>query len=230
MAKPVRRSLRDRVIIWSSVLFTLCVLFVSFTPAANIAGARLVVGEDLKRSDLIVVLGGGAYRNGRLGHGTEERFIRGLTLYRQGYAPKVFFSGGAILKPSAKILKTVFGAKAVPVSELTEAELMEEAAVGLGFPAEAIDLDTVSTNTYENLKETKKFMEVRGFKTCLIVTSPTHMTRASLVARRLGIDFRPAPVMDYTAYRTSAVERIALFREVAWEYLALALYRTYGYI
>lgn len=220
-----------RLIKWFSILFTASALIIMFTPVSNLVASRLVVPEELKRSDLIVVLGGGAYRNGLLGHASEERLIRGLLLYRDGYAPKVLFSGGTLLKPSAKIFHTVFGSNAAEDgSKVIESKLMVGIAVKLGLPEKAFAADTLSNNTYENLKETKKFMEANGLKSCLIVTSPTHMTRAAFVAKKLGLDFHPAPVRDYTGYRTTAAERVSLFREAAWEYLALLLYGAYGYI
>lgn len=219
-----------RLIKWFSILFTASALIIMFTPVSNLVASRLVVSEELKRSDLIVVLGGGAYRNGVLGHASEERLIRGLLLYRDGYAPKVLFSGGALLKPSAKIFHTVFGVNAGDGSKVIESKLMEDTAVKLGLPEKASAADILSNNTYENLKETKKYMEANGLKSCLIVTSPTHMARAALVAKKLGLDFHPAPVRDYTGYRTTAAERVSLFREAAWEYLALLLYGAHGYI
>lgn len=56
------------------------------------------------------------------------------------------------------------------------------------------------------------------------------MKRAMGVADRLNLWCAPAPVADYTPYRTAAIERVHLMKDVLWEYLGLVLYRIYGYI
>lgn len=212
-----------------AVVFTVSALVIMFTPLANIMAGRLTVPEDLKRSDIIVVLGGGAYNNGSLGRASNERLLRGLLLYRDGYAPRMLFSGKTILKPSRKIFNTLFGGNAALDTDVAESFVMENIALKLGLPEDDLFADPLSTNTYENLREAKKRMDAMGIKTCLLVTSPTHMLRASLVAKKLGISFRPAPVADYTPYRSSALERLNLFREAVWEYLGLVVYKVYGY-
>lgn len=219
-----------RFIKWFSVLFTAASFLVMFTPVSNFMASRLVVPAELERSDLIVVLGGGAFGNGVLGRSTVERLVRGLELYRAGYAPKVLFSGGAPLGSTDKMFHTLLGRAVSGNSNATEAALMEDTAVRLGIPKVAVATDTVSENTYENLVETKKYMESNGLKSCIIVTSATHMKRAALVARKLGLHFHPAPVKDSSGYRTGSFERVLLFREAAWEYLGLLLYRVYGYV
>lgn len=225
MAKKIGKFIK-----WFSIAFTFLALAVMFTPLSNLMATGLTMPEDLKRSDVAVVLGGGAYGNGVLGKASDERLVRGLLLYKDNYSARLFFSGGTVLTPVNKILHTVFGTPAAGDSGVAEADIMEEIALKLGVPGKDVAVDDGSTNTYENLKETKKYMGGKGLKSCLIVTSPTHMKRAALVARKLGMDFHPAPVPDYTILRTSAADRIVLFREVIWEYAGLALYSYYGYI
>lgn len=201
-----------------------------FTPAANILARPLIIDENLKKADLIAVLGGGAYKDGSLGRASNERLIKGLLLYRQGYAPEVIFSGGTLVNLNDKLLHTVTGSNGIAHGGIIESEVMRDIAVKLGMPAKDFALEKSSLNTYENLKGVKKYMEENGLKTCIIVTSSTHMKRASLIASKLGLEFSPAPVKDYSPYRTSALERLTLLREVLWEYAGLALYKVYGYI
>lgn len=212
-------------------LFTFVLLIVMFTPVSYWLASPLVVAEaHPKKADIIAVLGGGAYKNGALGSSSNERLIKGLMLLNEGYADKILFSGGPLVSRSKKLFHTLFEDEPVAGGGLTEAELMREAATSIGIPEEKILLDTGATNTYENLKAVKEYMEDRGLKSCVIVTGSTHMKRASLVAKRLGLDFSAAPVKDYTEHRDGAIERLGLLREAAWEYAALALYRFYGYI
>src|SRR3989304_6569333 len=77
-------------------IFTLTVFVFMFTPLANVLARPLVMEPDVKKSDLIIVMGGGAYPNGGLGEASGGRFLTGLLLYKEGLAPRLFFAGGSI--------------------------------------------------------------------------------------------------------------------------------------
>lgn len=213
-----------------SAAFTIALLLVMYTPAANYMARPLVVAERLGRADLIVVLGGGIYRNGDLSAQSKERLIKGLVTLRDGYAPRILFSGGAFSGPVGRTVHTLSGGAVKRRRGAHEAEAMKDTALRLGLPAEAIRIDPASQNTYENLLGAEDLMRREGLTTCILVTSPVHMMRALLVARRLGITAYPAPVADYTPYRDSAMGRLVLLGRVVHEYGGLALYKVYGYI
>ncbi len=212
--------------------FTFAVLFLIYTPLANLMARPLIVEEELRKADIIVVLGGGAYRNNVLNRASNERLLHGLILYRGGYAPRIIFSGGGVQGLSRKLIHTFFGVKPPEdlAPEVVEADIMNNLAGGLGVPKEDRAADEASMNTYENLRNVREYMAKNGLKSCLLVTSATHMQRAALIARKLGLRCYPAPVSDYTRYLEEAVERLSLFREVMWEYCGLAIYKLYGYI
>lgn len=215
---------------WFAFTFTLVMLLVMYTPLANLLARPLIVEEDLRKADLIVVLGGGSYKFS-LGSASSERLLRGLILYREGYAPRIIFSGGAPQGFSRKLLHTVLGIRpGAKPSRSTEADLMGNAASSLGVPDKDRAIDETSLDTYENLVNVRKYMSENGLKTCLMVTSPTHMRRAALIARKLGLECYPAPVSDYTGEMKGAFERLVLFKQTVWEYGGLAIYRLYGYI
>ena len=218
------------IIIWLSIGFTAAMLSVMFTPLANMMARPLVVDETpLQKTDVIAVLGGGAYPNGVLGGASNERLLRGLILYRQGYGKTVIFTGGSVNSMRDKLGHTVLGSRADMVT-IGESVLMRQAALGLGMSEADTVFDDRSLNTYENLVFVRAYMEEKGLESVTIVTSPTHMRRAELIAKKLGLKFQSAPVADYTEYRRGAIDRLSLFREVLWEYLALVLYSIYGYI
>ncbi|MFQ5735963.1 MAG: YdcF family protein [Thermodesulfobacteriota bacterium] len=204
-------------------------LFFIYTPAANWMARPLVMEPHLRKADLIVVLGGGAYEDGSLSGASNERLLRGLLLYREGYASRVIFSGGTIPDAGSKLIHTLAGST-TSVMGVVESAVMERTAVGLGMPASDMAADVASTNTYENMVDVKEYMVKNGLGSCLLVTSATHMLRASLVAKKLGVDCSPAPVPDYSRYRKNGLERLALAREAAHEYMGILLYRLYGYI
>jgi uncharacterized SAM-binding protein YcdF (DUF218 family) len=107
---------------------------------------------------------------------------------------------------------------------------MKEISTGLGIPESDTVADVYSTNTYENMVDVKEYMEKNGLSSCLLVSSPVHMLRAMSVAKKLGMSCSPAPVDDYTPYRTMGVDRLSLARETAHEYAGLLYYRVMGYL
>jgi len=204
-------------------------IFFIYTPAANWMARPLVMEPELKEAGLVVVLGGGAYENGSLSTASMERLIRGLLLYRNGYAKRVIFSGGTINDPKDKLIHTVTGMSG-ELMDVVESAIMADISVGLGIDEAAMAVDASSTNTYENLLYAREYMEKNALSDCLLVTSPAHMYRAWRVAKKLGLDCAPAPVADNTPLRKTGLDRLALAREAAHEYAGLAYYWYKGYI
>ncbi|MBI5970081.1 MAG: YdcF family protein [Deltaproteobacteria bacterium] len=215
---------------WFCFAFTVAFLVIMYSPAANMLAAPLIMPQSLIKTDLIIVLGGGAYANGTLGGASNERLIHGLLLYKDGWAPRIMFSGGTIIDPARKILRSVSGEEGITAVSVVEASIMKDISARLGIPQRLVAADARSASTYENLRNAKAYMDEKKLKTCLVVTGPTHMLRASLTAKKLGMGFYPAPVANYTGHRTSAFERVGLLGEVMWEYAGLVLYKIKGYI
>jgi uncharacterized SAM-binding protein YcdF (DUF218 family) len=213
-----------------SMVFTVTAIIIMYTPISNYMAMPLIVPPEVKKTDLIAVLGGGAYPNGVLGGGSNERLIQGMLLYREGYAPEIIFSGGTIISPSEKVLHTITKSGDTGKIDVVESAIMEDVSLKLGIPDEDVSAEKSSTHTYGNLVGVRDYMERKGFKTCLIVTSPTHTYRSFRVAKKLGLDCYIASVDDYSWYRKTAIGRAGLFREVMWEYAGLFLYRLHGYI
>lgn len=220
-----------KLVVWFSCVFTAVFLVLMFMPVANLLARPLIVKPDLKKADLIVVLGGGAYKNGEMASSSMERLLRALILYKKGYANRIYFTGGMVVKQYRKILHTVLRADDVKGDDvLSEAAFMMNAARTLGVSEKDMAIDSSALNTIENLRHVKAYMAENGMKDCLLVTSSTHMLRASLIARKIGLNCYWAPVADTSRYKTTAMVRLNLVREVLWEYAGLALYRFYGYI
>lgn len=220
-----------KIIGWSCFVFTVIALVIMFTPVANRLAAPLLVADGPDRkTDVIAVLGGGAYSNGVLGGASNERLIKSVLLYRQGRAPKIVFTGGKVVGVNAKLGHTVFGTTRDDESRFVEARLMRDIAVGMGVPPNDCVVEENSLSTYENLRNLKALMEKEGMKTTIIVSSPLHMRRAVMAAARLGVDFTPASAPDATMQKTTPIARVHLMRDVLWEYFALGLYWTRGQI
>lgn len=138
---------------------------------------------ELPTADAIVVLGGctksETYPRPWVDLSEEgDRVLHGATLYREGKAPKVIFSGGRI---------DWYG------SGPSESQDMAAIAKTMGVPESAILQDPTSLNTRENAVNVKQIMQQNNIRKILLVTSAMHMPRSLKIFQKLGIDAIPAP-------------------------------------
>lgn len=126
----------------------------------------------------------------------------------------------------------LFHAKAVPKLLLTGAGVggdsalaMREIARKRDVPDAAILLETRSRTTYENLAFAAPLIRAQGFKRVLLVTSASHMERASRTARKAlpEITWLLEPVPDAGSPERQAAER-------RQEWLKLVYYAWKGWI
>lgn len=136
-------------------------------------GHVLAVSDPLERSDVIVAVSG------------DEglRMETAVELWRLQYAPFLLFSG-ASLDPTS----------------VSSAEIMKRQAMELGVPAAAIIVEPNSETTEENADFVAQVMRQHGFRTAILVTSPYHQRRASILFARAfapaGLTFRNHPADD----------------------------------
>jgi len=125
--------------------------------------------EELPDAEAIVVMGGAINgetrfgRDGDLNHAA-DRLWRAATLYRAAKAPLLVLSGGT----------RVEGA-------LTESHLMAKKLASIGIPRDALVQESESRNTRENGQQTYALLYPRDIQHILLVTSASHMRRASAV-------------------------------------------------
>lgn len=140
-----------------------------------VIGHALAVSDPLIKSDVIVAISGD----------TGPRTETAVGLWKKGLAPLLIFSG-ASLDPDS----------------VSSAEIMKRQAVRLGVPAAAILIEPSSETTEENAKLTAQLMKERGLHTAILVTSPYHQRRASVLFERafapLGLVVRNHPAEDLT--------------------------------
>jgi len=133
------------------------------------------------RYDAIVVLGGGTENKGTLRPTVEltsyslTRTTCGVDLFLKGYAPKLVLTGG-----DASIFGS--GPKAAPE--------MKRWAQRLGVPEHAIVTEEDSRTTYEDAIGT---MRLLGPASILLVSSASHLPRATALFTRQGFRVTPAP-------------------------------------
>jgi uncharacterized SAM-binding protein YcdF (DUF218 family) len=141
--------------------------------ALAVIGHALSVTDPLEKADVIVAISGD----------DGPRTEMAVSLWQQGVAPLLLFSG-ASLDPDS----------------VSSGELMKREAVRLGVPAEAILVEPLSATTEENARRTAALMQQRGLRTAVLVTSPYHQRRASILFSQafasLGLSFLNHPAND----------------------------------
>lgn len=120
-------------------------------------GVWLSPQSKLSKSDVIVAISGGE---------TQSRTEAAIKLYKDGWAPKIIFSGAA-----------------QDTSGPSNAAAMRAIALNNGIPAGDILLDEVSENTQQNALAVAAIIKSRGYKQIILVTSPYHQRRAFLSFR-----------------------------------------------
>ena len=185
----------------------LCALLATLAIYPALA-SPLVQVTPLSGADAIVVLGGGVTKQGEPTPSTQERVLYGVALYREGFAPMLIFSTGA---PDG----------------INEARVMERLALAQGIPPQAILLEEKSLNTAGNIRSVHQLLRERGWKRCILVSSPYHMRRIALVQSRTGdgIEVLYAPVRPSRFYRpVSLQDRFWQSCAVLHEYAGIAWY------
>lgn len=170
----------------------LAILWLASAPASSDALRRRLEATAVAEprpaapADAIVVLGGvlgppvAPRTSADLGQAA-DRVLHAARLFRQGAAPRVIVSGGAMPWDP---------------EESEEAPSMAALLVEWGVDREAILLETGSRTTYENCRNVAALVREEGLDEVLLVTSALHMRRALATCRTAGLRARPA-VTDF---------------------------------
>lgn len=137
--------------------------------------------DKLHQSDLIVAVSGGE---------TRQRTYEAVRLYKEGYAPRVLFSGAAADR-----------------SGPSNAAVMRADALEQGVPAKAILIEDQSETTAENALDAAPIIHRTGVHSLILVTSPYHQRRAS-------INFHRALGSGVTIINHSATDSV--WRKNSW--------------
>jgi uncharacterized SAM-binding protein YcdF (DUF218 family) len=136
-------------------------------------GHALAVEDPIEKADVIVAISGD----------TGARTNTAITLWKQGYAPIIVFSGAAIDPDS-----------------VSSAEIMRREALRQGVPESATLIEPASASTEENATEVARLMVARKLRSAILVTSPYHQRRADLLFKRAfeagGLVLRNYPARD----------------------------------
>lgn len=189
-------------------------------------------------ADVILVLGGGTRHLSppRLEHEINEagdRLLYAARLYHQGAAPRILVSGG--------------NAKWVGPETGSESIAMKDILILAGVPDDAIILETLSANTYDNAVNSVEIMDNLEMKHAILITSAMHMPRAMGIFKKLNQDVIPAPTdfqvtdedITYafsTDLRVQIINLLPTAHNLEWlsralkEYIGILAYHVRGWI
>lgn len=108
----------------------------------------------------------------------EDRLRTAVTLYHEGYAPYLLFSGG----PSG--------------GDMHETESMRRYARAHGVPADAILLDRGGLDTQSTVRNTVPVFRQHGFTRVIAVSHFFHLARIKMTYQRAGWNVITVPAAD----------------------------------
>ncbi|MDD5449058.1 MAG: ElyC/SanA/YdcF family protein [Candidatus Omnitrophica bacterium] len=206
----------------TAVIFLSAYLVIFYTPLFWFFSEPLKISQAPQKADAIVVFAGGVGESGQAAQGYEERVEAAVDLYAKGYASHIIFSSGYTY---------VF----------KEPLVMKALAVELNVPENAIILEDKAKNTYENVKFTEAILRSNGWKKILLVSSPYHMKRVSLVMNKaapgLKVIYTPVPKSRFYSHELEVDgkkvwQRVNLgqIKGIIHECLGIIYYFIKGYI
>ena len=127
---------------------------------------------DAAHFDAIVVLGTPAELDGTPSPEQRERVLEGVREYRAGVAPRIIMTGGAAH------------------NQHVEAHAMAQLAEAQGVPSSAVIEEDQAHDTIQNAYYSVKIMEAHGWHSAEVVSSHSHLPRASLIFAHFPIAWR----------------------------------------
>jgi len=204
------------------LLYGLSISPVSSALMAPLEKSFRPVNVNSAKADVIVVLGGGTRDRSWLGLEPEpgekslQRVVAAVKLHRALHIP-VLISGGAG-DPDQ--------------SQLSDADSMSRAALGLGVLEQDIVIENKSRNTLESARAVRGLLKRNRI---ILVTSAFHMKRSVALFKKQGFDVVPAPAgylamnrpMSLYAFIPSAVG-LSTSAVALSEYISYAWYSLSG--
>lgn len=164
------RTGRRRAAAIVAILLTLIVgLYAARTPILAGIGRQLVRADPLTHADAIVVLAGG----------TPQREIEAADLYLAGWAPRVLMTVEHDSE-AAEVLRQ----RGIPFE--TQIELRRRILHSIGVPDSSVTMldQSRATSTKMETDLVKDWVVANSARRIIVVTSPFHTARASLIFRR----------------------------------------------
>ena len=161
--------------------------------------------DDARDAQAIIVLGAAQF-DGRPSAVLGARLDHAAELYKQGLAPVIVVTGG---KQSG--------------DRFTEAQASATYLEDKGVPGAAIERETTSTNSYDELAAAARFLRARDIDDVILVSDPFHAYRINAIADDVGLNAHVSPTP------TSPVHGLDNAQALVRETLAVSAGRLIGY-
>jgi uncharacterized SAM-binding protein YcdF (DUF218 family) len=147
-----------------AVLYVTAVFFIDRTLPLSDTGST--------HFDTLIVLGYPAFPDGTPRPEMRERVLEGVREYRAGVAPRMIMTGGSAHNKNI------------------EAHVMARLAEAQGVPASAVIEEGQALDTIQNAYYSVKIMQAHGWHSAEVVSSHSHLPRASLIFAHFPITWR----------------------------------------
>ena len=198
-------------------VFAVVIVTCTLTPILGPIASWLDVGEQPRRSDVIVILGSNLHcETGDLSSAALSRLERGLELWRQGYAETITLTDGE------------------PDATCPSFEAAQRRTIGRLYPdggPKIVVLEKMQTTRTEAeavVREAKS----RGWKSILVVTSATHTRRARATFRDVGLKAIAVSSQEpkFVSGMRYPSDRFLSMMQIAREIAGLFKYRSQGWM
>ena len=187
-------------LIFASILLILCllgwgVLARMLAPTSN---------TSLTRFDAIIVLGTSADREGNPPPDLLARITEGVHEYERGVAPRLIFTGAAVL------------------NKYVEARVMATTAHAQGIPESAIFVEPQARDTIQNACYAVRIMKEHGWRSAEVVSDASHLPRAGIIFNQFPLEWRthaaPPFATEHAAnpWTVASVETLKTVRFLVW--------------
>lgn len=154
------------------LLAVLVIAVLAFAAAVGIYETIPRSNTPQSRFDAIIVLGYPANADGSPSPIQRERVLEGVREYRAHVAPRLIMTGGAAHNSQV------------------EAAVMARFAERQGVPESAVIVEPQAKNTVQNAFYSVRILKAHGWQSAEVVSSPSHLPRASLIFSHFPIRYR----------------------------------------
>jgi uncharacterized SAM-binding protein YcdF (DUF218 family) len=204
----------QRIVRVLGVTTAIALLLCTLTPLPNLLGKYQTVATVIGPADAIVVLGAGTLLDDSLTDESMRRFIRGMSLYKEGRAPLIVLLGPVLqMRPGR-----------------AEAATRAQIALEFGVPKDAVITIETALTTHQEAVLAADTLRPRNVGKILLVTESIHMRRARLLFERAGFTVLPVSSDHFIDIAIAPQERLRLVLRLAQETVGLVYYRIAGYI
>jgi uncharacterized SAM-binding protein YcdF (DUF218 family) len=170
--EPKRKKIgKPGLLKWLFFLFVILYVLLSYFhgPILTRLGRYLIVTHPPEKSDLIVCLAGG----------NVERGLAAADAYKKGLAPRIFMAMEE-LPDGYELLKEK------GINYPASVDLLLMILEGVGVPRAAfLTSDRPVKSTFDEAEAVRELVKKNGYRSLIIITSPTHSRRAWLTYRKV---------------------------------------------